>query len=127
MRKKDTQEWLKVVIGGHRRRRKCPFPSCYCVSLEIRREKPAQEQARVFSRNSPPLTSGGSLWAGEVVTGKTTPERKGEALSLIYAFLLFVIQPTIARHKCRKWVQKLPLKLAEMKNDSKYNNFTEWQ
>ena len=72
------------------------------VSLEIRREKPAQEQARVFSRNSPPLTSGGSLWAGEVVTGETTPERKGEALSLIYSFLFFVIQPTLARYKCRK-------------------------
>lgn len=55
-----------------------------------------------FPETVPPLTSGGSLWAGEVVTGKTTPERKGEALSLIYAFSFFVIQPTLARYKCRK-------------------------
>ena len=59
-----------------------------------------------FPETIPPA-SGGSLWAGEVVTGETTPERKGEALSLIYAFLFFVIRPILANHKCRKWVQKL--------------------
>ncbi len=36
---------------------------------EIRQKSLGQQRARVFSRNSPPLTSGGSLWAGEVVTG----------------------------------------------------------
>ena len=92
--------------GHHRRRRKRPFPPCSCGGREIRREKSAQEQARVFSQNHPPA-SGGSLWAGAVVTGESTPERKGEALSLIYAFLFFVIRPILANHKCRKWVQKL--------------------
>ena len=54
-----------------------------------------------FPKTIPPA-SGGSLWAGAVVTGESTPERKGEALSLIYSFLFFVIQPTLARYKCRK-------------------------
>lgn len=73
--------------------------------VRVQDEMP-KEQARVFSQNHPPA-SGGSLWAGEVVTGESTPERKGEALSLIYAFLFFVIRPILANHKCRKWVQKL--------------------
>jgi len=72
-----------------------------CQSGNPPRKASTRASKGIFPKQSP-LTSGGSLWAGEVVTGKTTPERKGEALSLIYAFSFFVIQPTLARYKCRK-------------------------
>lgn len=63
--------------------RKLPPPPIIACSRESRREKPGQEQARVFSRNHPPPHPIGSLWAGEVVTGESTPERTSKALRAI--------------------------------------------
>lgn len=53
MKQKATIEQLGVTYLQIkiflRRRRKRPFPPCFCVGQEIRREKPTQEQVRIVS------------------------------------------------------------------------------